>query len=1420
MHEYAPLFHDLRAAIDRRIAAERDYARRFPDGEDEFELNVQLQLRELSEDRETRLQSLEDEFAQRRAESDQKFGTHLQAVDFAHREALREIERKHNDEAAEIEGRFHDSTWVTSSVLDDTSDESPKRKFEKFKTLLHKSREDQIALWTDLETTYHALAEKTGYRGGPPTEPTDPPQDRDAAQTRFQTVVEAARRQHEDVEQLKLPRLFVGLRSLWLFVGLAAAIALPIYFYVPPGAVGVKAGADTPMWIGVAGGAACIAAIIIELLAYTIASMQQSDAIRQMQQSVAEAGWAHQKWLGIARDELQERTKEFEARQRDVVRQRESALKRFESAHTKHRDDIESRRDDAVRLEDQRFHEQRGRLEQQQQAERSEIDADERRRRSDISTNFEALNSRLQQQLGEHSGSRRREQAQAWHALKTDWEQSFVRFQLSVAAADPEDSFPDWESLAAGEWSPPEAIPAAIRFGEYAVDLREMTGAVPVDSRLAPAVTQYRLPALLPFPDESSLLLKFKGAAGRAAAVQVQQSILLRLLTSIPPGKLRLTILDPVGLGESFAGFMHLADFDEKLVTSRIWTESNQIEARLADLTEHMENVFQKYLRNEFSTIEEYNEHAGEVAEPYHFLVIGDFPAKFSEIAARRLTSIITSGPRCGVYTLLTADLAQPLPNNFSLAELQEQLRTFVWRDSAFRASGGGSSAVSHQRSANRDQPADLCELFHDTSATSPTPNPQFPTPPSYPLPTTHYPLAPDQPPPPDQFTAIVKLVGRASKDARRVEVSFGRIAPKGEQWWTQDSRREIDVPLGRAGATKLQHIMLGKGTSQHMLVAGKTGAGKSSFLHALITNIALHYSPDEVRFYLIDFKKGVEFNDYASCRLPHADVIAIESDREFGVSALQRLDAVLQERGELFRRYGVQDIAGYRNANPDRPLPRILLVIDEFQEFFIEDDKLSQNASLLLDRLVRQGRAFGMHVVLGSQTLCGAYSLARSTLGQVAIRVALQCSEADAHLILSESNTAARLLSRPGEAIYNDANGLLEGNHPFQIAWLSDGDRETYLTQLAEKADDEGVEFTPPVVFEGNIPSDPTRNAELVQHLSSAYALPATATHTRHSTLNIQPKLWLGESVEIGPPTSLTFERHAGSHLLLVGADSEAAYGVMANGLLALTAAAPEAWFLKEARLLGSAAYVFDGSSSDTVEAQWWRQLCDAAPAPVRRVTPRDAATVLEELTAERQRREADRDGDHPPLFVFVYNISRFRDLRKAEDDYSFGGFGSSSEPKPAAPGKLFADLIATGPDVGMHVIVWCDSAGNVERWFSRNTLQELERRIAFQMNAADSSNLIDSPLASRLGVNRALLYREETGTVEKFRPYGPPSPAWLDSLRPSDGQPAAKSQPATTLPAATSVAAATPPTQRKADPPATDNLEIATDLDAFSVS
>jgi S-DNA-T family DNA segregation ATPase FtsK/SpoIIIE len=891
----------------------------------------------------------------------------------------------------------------------------------------------------------------------------------------------------------------------------------------------------------------------------------------------------------------------------------------------------------------------------------------------------------LESRLAASRESCARERAEVlarWNAGRAEFEQA-VR-DMNVYC---DERFPDWHpDRCLSTPAAPQDV-AALRFGEYAFHLD-----------CGDATATYRLPVALSYPDRPSLLLEAEGE-GRLAATRVLQDVMLRLLTTFPPGKVRFTIIDPVGLGENFSAFMHLADFDDRLISSRIWTESAHINQRLADLTEHMENVIQKYLRNEFSSIQEYNADAGEVAEPFQILVIANFPANLSDEAARRLVSIASSGARCGVYTLISTDRKLKLPRNFDPADLEASAIALAWND---------------EQSRWQWKDAALQNL----------------------------PLSLEAPPDDQQFTALVRSVGQQAKETARVEVPFELVLPTADGWWTADSRREIVVPLGRAGAKKLQTLRLGKGTSQHVLIAGKTGSGKSTLLNALITNLAAHYSPSELQFYLIDFKKGVEFKAFATFELPHARVIAIESEREFGMSVLERLDVELQRRGDLFRQQGVQDLSAYRDANPAAIMPRILLVIDEFQEFFTSDDKISHDAALLLDRLVRQGRAFGIHVLLGSQTLAGAYTLARSTIGQMAVRIALQCSESDAHLILSEDNAAARLLNRPGEAIYNDANGLIEGNHPFQVAWLSDHQRETCLRRMAEMARGAGLTISPPTIFEGNVPADPATN-EFLRDVFQA-SVPQGRTPALRA--------WLGASVAIKDPTSVVFRRQTASNLLVVGQNEELAFGMLANCLLALAAQLP--------RSPDSfpTLFVLDGTHPDSPASGAWAQVCSQTTIDPRLVLPRDAARVVGDIAAEVERRLATSDHAAPRIFLVVHHLAHFRDLKKSDDF----GFSLGEEPGASAD-KQLATILREGPAVGVHALFWCDSYGNLSRWLDRQALRDFDLRVLLQMSAADSSQLMDSPGASRLGAKLAYFYSEESGRAEKFRPYGQPSPQWL---------------------------------------------------------
>ena len=512
-----------------------------------------------------------------------------------------------------------------------------------------------------------------------------------------------------------------------------------------------------------------------------------------------------------------------------------------------------------------------------------------------------------------------------------------------------------------------------------------------------------------------------------------------------------------------------------------------------------------------------------------------------------------------------------------------------------------------------------------------------------------------------------------------------------------------------------------------------------------LITNLALWYSPDEVELYLVDFKKGVEFKTYVTHALPHARVIAVESEREFGLSVLRKLDAELTRRGQLFREAGAQDVAGFRKTlKPGDPsLPRLLLVVDEFQEFFVEDDKLAQEAALLMDRIVRQGRAFGMHVVLGSQTLGGAYSIARSTLGQMAVRIALQCSEADSYLIMSEDNSAARLLNRPGEAIYNDMSGRIEGNSLFQVVWLPEAKRETHLGKLESCRPPSGSAPSPAIVFEGNIPADLARNAALAAQL--ARSEPASAV----------PTVWLGEPISIKEPTSAVFRRQSGSNLLVVGQQEDAAATLLMSSVLSLAAFAARAG-PGGGGGVGPKLVVLDSTPADLPHALHLESVTRKWPGVARFARSRDLPEAIADLSRELALRE---QAEHvtAPLFVVVSGLHRFRDLRKS-DDFSF-----SSDESAQTTAQQFAHLLREGPPVGMHTLIWCDTAANIDRTFERNTLREFDCRVLFQMSAADSTHLIDAPTASTLGRHRALLHSEETGITEKFRLYAPPEPRWL---------------------------------------------------------
>ena len=1107
----------------------------------------------------------------------------------------------------------------------------------------------------------------------------------------YEQYYQLANQQLEVLRTLPLPRLFGSPRA-YLFLLLFCAAAV--------GTMGILSATDVswaPAFM-ISGPVALLVSLLIGVLvALGLRHNPRSQieaAYEPLRQSLATAEALLDQQLKQAQAQLErEQSKANERRARELKtaqrtaehlisradQQRGNSHQQTEQARTQRLNDYEQRRTHALQQAEQEYQQRCRQMHEQHDRDLSQARENFERRSWASRQEYQAGRAKLEQR----------------------WKVGLAAIArlLERTAAFQRQPRLDWSGGIPAAWQPPTEFAKLIPYGSWRVDLDSLAPSVLKHaSFLNRRSTGLAIPALLRLPDRGSLLLQTQ-RAGRPEAIETLRAVMLRLLTSLPPGRVHFTIIDPVGLGENFAGLMHLGDYEEALVGGRIWTESEHIEARLTELTSHMENVIQKYLRNEFETIDAYNRQAGELAEPYRFLVIADFPANINEGAARRLNSIVNSGARCGVFTLIAHDQRLPMPPEVQIEDLE-----------------GGSVHLAYEE----DRFVVQDELLRQ------------------------YPLTLDTPPDEETLTELMHIIGRGAKDSLRVEVPFETIAPAEDQLWSCTAAADVSVPLGHAGAVRLQHLRLGRGIAQHALIAGKTGSGKSTLLHVMITNLALWYRPDEVEFYLVDFKKGVEFKTYVTHGLPHARAIAIESDREFGVSVLQRIDAELARRGDLFRGAGVQDLAAYREST-GKVLPRTLLIVDEFQVFFTEDDKLSQDAAILLDRLVRQGRAFGIHVLLGSQTLGGTAGLARSTMGQMAVRIALNCSEADSQLILDDTNVAARLLTRPGEAIYNDAGGLVEGNSPFQTAWLSDEGRNLQLERVRKLTVDQQLRLESPIVFEGNAPADIRQNRLLANLLDQSDWPSETSA----------PQAWLGEAVAIKDPTAVSFKRQSGTNLLIVGQRDAAAPALMASALMCLGVQhAP----------LAARFIILDGRPEDARREGGLEEVARSLPHDARFVDWRDVPETMAELACEVQRRlEADQ-ADAPAIFLLVHGLQRYRMLRRQEDDFSFS---VDAEDKPPAPDKQFAEILREGPPLGVHVLVWSDTLATVERTLDRQSLGEFDYRVLFQMSAADSSNLIDNPDANKLGFYRALLYSEEHGVLEKFRPYAAVDADWLERLR-----------------------------------------------------
>ena len=796
-----------------------------------------------------------------------------------------------------------------------------------------------------------------------------------------------------------------------------------------------------------------------------------------------------------------------------------------------------------------------------------------------------------------------------------------------------------------------------------------------------------------------------------ADVVPKVSGMIAQILATYPPGMVRFLLIDPVGLGQNFASFHALADYDEQLITNRVWSDRRYIRQRLEEIITHIEGVVQTYLRSDFESIDQYNEQAGEIAEAYRFIFIYDFPENFDNEACLALERIMANGPRCGVHVVMVWNESKELPHGVR----SEQI---IQHANHYKINGNELELMGLEPKQGVSVRFTL-----------------------------------DTPPEEGIVSQIVKNHGQLATEGAVVEVPYEklmhRVMENEQGYWSLDNSQFLAAPLGPTGARKIQQLSFGAPgtTAHHALLIGRTGSGKSNLLHVLIVSLAEMYSPEQLEIFLVDFKKGVEFKDYAVHKLPHARVVAIESELEFGISVLRGMDAELTRRGDAFRDAGVQDIAAYREKTGNK-MPRTLLIVDEFHELFVGDGAASREALNIVERIARQGRSFGMHMVLASQSISGL-RLPRSILDQIGVRIAMQCSEADSRTVLADDNGAARLLNRAGEAIYNDQNGLIEGNNPFQTALLQEDERNNRLTALRNRADEVyantpqlAERFSGPFVFEGSEPSD-FRACKPFDNALTEWP------KTDNATLN----LWVGEPIAMLPAHAINLKRQSGANLLVIDRNEKLAFGIVFSSVLSIAAQeSPETVVF----------HFVDMSSADASWVNHSETFANNFPHQANVYARRDLETVISELAEEIAGRELSDTKQTSKIILVLFGIQRARNLRR-ETGVSFTSSANGNNVH-----NNLSKILQEGPEFGMHTIIWCDTLQSFSRVFDNSDLNEIGHRIAGVLATNDSVKLFDEPVASNLDrENRMICYDDEkVGVYTSIRPYRPCDLSYVKEL------------------------------------------------------
>ena len=445
------------------------------------------------------------------------------------------------------------------------------------------------------------------------------------------------------------------------------------------------------------------------------------------------------------------------------------------------------------------------------------------------------------------------------------------------------------------------------------------------------------------------------------ATKQLSQ-LVVDMLLSLPGKSLNLHFVD---LAFSAQASFLTRNIDEKLYGKLISSPNDWNQ-----LKDTLRTKMAKSLE-EYGDVVKYNESKNRVVVPYDVVVITDYQKCLNEM--RDLDALFENGHKGGIYFILMNN--QDYKNDRDIDSLMAMTKAYQVLDTT--TSGDYIKEAFIRCTPILDNPilAKACFNYINEGAELP--------------------------------------------QVEAVSVDYGEMMSGG----FEKIDKAMVIPVGSSEQGELVDFTLDTVSHIHCFIIGQSGTGKSVFLHDVIIGAMSKYSPEELELYLMDFKiGGVEFNRYKNEK--HVKALLVDnSDIQITLEILRDISNKMRERGKLLRASGVSNIVEYNQVNPDKKMPRIVFIADECHVMFptmnSKDAKLYREISEILQKIAKEGRSQGVHLVLATQTIAQA-EISSEILNNISDFYLLKCSPGDSERLVRGSVDITSQL-KTGQVLHHD---------------------------------------------------------------------------------------------------------------------------------------------------------------------------------------------------------------------------------------------------------------------------------------------------------------------------------------------------------------------------------------------------------------